>query len=119
LALIAELVKLNDWRDFEAAWTPFKDKLDLLLYQPLLRHLLDLLEWAIDPLVRATGYHRFFRNEKPASSYAGDGNGKEHPRIDSLEEGGMATLEKLLGFVGKYVGLRPRLFIKLCRLAKR
>jgi hypothetical protein len=118
LALISELVRLNDWADFEAAWSPFKDKIDLLLYQPLLRHLLDLLEWAIDPLVQATGYHRFFRTEKSVP-FTADGTGKEHPRITSLDAAGMRALENLVSYVGKYVGLRSRLFIKLCRLLRR
>jgi hypothetical protein len=43
LALISELLRLNDWSDFEAAWIPYKNNIDLLLYQPLLKHLLDLV----------------------------------------------------------------------------
>lgn len=43
LALMAELVRLNAWTDFQEAFAPFKGKLDLLLYQPLLKNLLDLV----------------------------------------------------------------------------
>jgi hypothetical protein len=117
LALMAELVRLNDWTDFEAAWTPFKDKLDLLLYQPLLRSLLDLVEWAIQPLFQTVSYHRFFRNESATSAIAA--SPKQHPRITTLDPVGLHALENLLSYVGKYVGLRSRLFIKLCRLLRR
>ena len=60
LALITELLRLNNWTDFTAIWTPFKFKFDLVLYQPLLHVLLDLLEWAIEPLLAPSGFQRFF-----------------------------------------------------------
>lgn len=64
------MVRLNDWVAFEAAWTPFKEKLDLLLYQPLLKNLLDLLEWAIEPLSQPVGFQRFFRFEVKGMVFA-------------------------------------------------
>jgi hypothetical protein len=65
LALISELVRINNWKDFIPAWAPFKGKLDLLLYQHLLRYLLNLIEWTIEPLIQNTiSFQRFFKFDK-------------------------------------------------------
>lgn len=72
----------------------------------------------IDPLFQSVGYHRFFRIEK-SLRFIAEGTTKEHPRITALDPAGLGVLENLLGYVGKYIGLRSRLFIKLCRLLKR
>lgn len=61
-ALIAELVRQNSWTDFVQSWSGFKGKIDLLLYQPLLRYLLNLIEWSLEPLfIKASPYHKFFK----------------------------------------------------------
>lgn len=61
LAVITELVKNNDWADFSSLWAGFKNKFDLVLYQPLLHALLDLFEWVIEPLVVPVSFQGFFR----------------------------------------------------------
>ena len=60
LALITELLKINDWTDFSQHWSPYKGKIDLLLYQPLLKELLNFIEWAIEPLSATISYQKYF-----------------------------------------------------------
>ena len=60
LALITELLKINDWTDFSQHWAPYKGKIDLLLYQPLLKELLNFIEWAIEPLSATISYQKYF-----------------------------------------------------------
>lgn len=55
------MVRCNNWLDFTLLWAPLKNKFDLILYQPLLHALLDLIEWAIEPLLQPIGFQKFFR----------------------------------------------------------
>jgi len=38
----------------------YKGKIDLLLYQPLLKELLKFVEWAIEPLSDMVSYQKYF-----------------------------------------------------------
>lgn len=40
---MAELVRQNDWQNFKILWEIYKNSLDLLIYQPLLHALYDML----------------------------------------------------------------------------
>lgn len=43
LALINGFVSQNDWNNFITLWKVYHDKVDLIIYQPLLKSLLDML----------------------------------------------------------------------------
>lgn len=40
LAVVNGFVVLNDWENFVKLWSSYQDKVDLVIYQPLLRTLL-------------------------------------------------------------------------------
>jgi hypothetical protein len=118
LALINQLLRTNNWQDFASAWAGFKLKFDLLLYQPILHSLLNLLEWAIDPL-EPSGFQKFFRLERKPLSFPCEDSPKEFVQLRAMDESSLEKLGELMGYIGRYVGFRPRAFIKLCRLFKR
>lgn len=50
LALMNGFLGRNDWRNFKKLWKIYETKLDLIIYQPILRSLFQMLEWVIDPV---------------------------------------------------------------------
>lgn len=62
LALINGFVLENDWENFSKMWEVYETKIDLIMYQPLLKSLLDMLEWMIHPLYSKVSYSKFFSN---------------------------------------------------------
>ena len=64
LALLAHLIRVNDWGHFKLLWNIFYNKIDMLLYQPILNNLSDLLEWVIDPVYRKVSFSRFFKSDR-------------------------------------------------------
>lgn len=61
LALINGFILINDWHHFIKAWTFYEDKIDLVIYQYLLKSLLQLLEWIIDPLYTKISFSKYFK----------------------------------------------------------
>lgn len=47
LAIINGFITINDWGNFKKVWLTIQDKIDLIVYQPLLKSLLSKLEWVI------------------------------------------------------------------------
>lgn len=43
LALMNGFVENNDWLNFISMWKQYENKIDLIIYQPLLRSLLNML----------------------------------------------------------------------------
>ena len=86
LAVLAGMVRVNAWEEFTRAWRSYRGKVDLLIYQPLLTNLLDLIEWAIEPITRPIGFQRFFKNEPSLSSpILSQGTKNELQQFTSLE----------------------------------
>lgn len=63
LAFINGFVVKNDWRNFKKLWKMYEKKIDLIIYQPMLRSLLKMLGWVIDPLYAKVSYCRYFNTE--------------------------------------------------------
>jgi hypothetical protein len=55
-------VRLNEWKIFEKLWLSHKNTFDLMLYQPLLKELLNLIEWSIEPIYSQISFGRFMKN---------------------------------------------------------
>lgn len=64
LAIINGFVNLNDWYNFIKMWSNYQDKIDLVTYQPLLRSLMQLLEWVIDPFYSKISFSKYFKSSK-------------------------------------------------------
>lgn len=62
LALINGFVIINDWHHFIKAWTFYEEKIDLVIYQYLLKSLFNLLEWIIDPLYTKISFSKYFKS---------------------------------------------------------
>lgn len=60
LALINGFVLENDWENFSKMWEVYETKIDLIMYQPLLKSLLNMLERVIHPLYSKISYSKFF-----------------------------------------------------------
>ena len=124
LALLAGLVQVNDWKNFSLMWELLKNKLDLLLYQPLLSSLMNMMEWVIDPQYQKISMGRHFKGNKKRSP-------KEFPLSDNIMNDGhvyqiyqchnlfgekLHHLELIFKIVGEYIGFNCRIYTKLCRL---
>lgn len=64
LAIINGFVNLNDWYHFTKMWSNYQDRIDLIIYQPLLRSLMHLLEWIIDPFYSKISFSKYFKSSR-------------------------------------------------------
>ena len=64
LAYIAECIRINDWTNFKLLWKVYREKVDLLVYQPILSELLNMLDWMIDPVYNRISLRGLFSIEE-------------------------------------------------------
>ena len=123
LALMTCMVRVNDWKNFWILWEHYKYKIDLLLYQPLLIALMDMIDWIIEPLYSKISTSRFFKkpytskNQFPLDPSLDNSNGLvQITQCHDLYSDKFVNLSLVLGIVNQYIGFKSKLFIKLCRL---
>lgn len=112
LALQVEHIRCNDWPSCLQMGIPN----DLSLHVPILKQMAQALEWRIRPIYnsilpgRLSLHYRIKREFMPAGYWL---------QLEHLNEELLTAVEEVIPHLSIYVGLFPKLFVKLCRIFSR
>lgn len=82
-------MKVNSWEHVEQLFFYLGTSIDLEVHRPLLKELLGLLSWSIEPIYRPISPSRFFSNNKPIPqkySYDPNCNTEQISQVKSFKD---------------------------------
>ena len=107
---------MNEWQLFEKLWMTHEEYFDLMLYQPLLNELLNLIEWSIEPIYEQISFGRFVKILVKTEKFQEKERGIK--KSYQLDVSFFEKLSYLFTYVKDYVGFKHTLMVKLCRIFK-
>ena len=107
---------MNEWELFERLWGGYKAHFDMMLYQPLLNEVLNLIEWMVEPIYEQISFGRFVKNLVKSERFKEKEGGVK--KLYQLDLGFFEQLQHMFTYVKDYVGFKHSLMVKLCRIFK-